>query len=228
MRNQIWFWEPVFDGEEGSTGEGEGSVPEITPEVQKLIDEQVTAKISEAQKATQEKVDEITALQSSVNMNQKERERLETTMKALRQTLMTKEQQAEALIREKDESHQKAITDTEQERDYWKSLFSDTTINSSLLSAAASNDAVNPEQIVAMFRHDVQIVPELNKEGKETGKLVAVMPYKDPKADSKEPVNMPVANVINKLADRDEYANLFKGKGYSGMQKTYWCCRRCR
>lgn len=212
------YWVPAFDGEEEET-EVEPKKPEITPEIQKIIDERVNQSISESQEAMKKNLEEVKALQASATMNERERKRLETSMKALSQKLMTKEQQAEADLRDREEKHQVALTEAEKDRDYWKNMYSDTSITNALVKAAVDNNAVNPEQIIAMFRHSVQIIPEVDAQGKETGKLVTVMPYIDPKADSKEAVNMPVGDVIKKLADRDEYANLFKDKGFTGLHR---------
>ncbi|KKK45456.1 hypothetical protein LCGC14_3165440, partial [marine sediment metagenome] len=103
------------------------------------------------------------------------------------------------------------------DRDSWKKLFTNSTIERSITDAAASSNAFSPRQIVAILGRDTQLVEVLDSEGKPTGSLEPKVRFSDKDKEGK-PVTLELSpdEAVKRMREMDEYLNLFRGDGAGG------------
>jgi hypothetical protein len=162
-------------------------------------------------------VTELEAMRSKANITTQEREEIEQRLESVKSEFMTKE---ELLKQEKVKTEQKLKTDLEtktREADTWKTKFTQSTITRSIVDAAITSEAYNPNQIVAQLAPNTRLVEVLGEDNKPTGEFVAKVKITEKDKDGKDvTLDLPVAEAVKKLSDQDSFANLFKGKGAGG------------
>ena len=217
MRQNIILCEPfilVYDSEDKETY--------TKDEVQALVAETET-KLKETYGKTELALrEEITALQSKGTLTDKERKDLNDRVEQLSTQQKSKEQQAQIERDKLVKAHEKEKKELAEGMESWKNRYVSSTINGSLLSAAAKHNAYNPEQIVRLFGSQTSLVDELDAAGKPTGQLkpIVKIQVKDDKGVMSD-LELSPDEAIKAIAEQDDFANLFNdqskgGRGGSG------------
>jgi hypothetical protein len=201
-------------GANTGTGGGEGTPKTFTQEDLNRVAAEERRKATETQKKL---VGEIDALRGRSTLTEQEKLDLENRVTELSKTLMTKE---ELMKQEQDKAAKRAAQERDQltsEANTWKTRFTEKTINGSIISEAATNEAINPQQLVAILRPNTRLV-EVLEDGKPTGEYETVVTYQT-KDDKGKPVklDLPVGDAIKKMKEDSNYMNLFKGTGTGGI-----------
>lgn len=206
------------DGDTGSGGSGGGTSKTFTQEdVNKFLAKEKRAWQDKQQKA----IDELEALKTKSSLSDKERTELEDRIQTMKNDLLSKEQLAK---QEKDKiikEHRVEVDKLTEERENWKTRYTDATITRAITDAAVLNEAYSPEQIVLMLRSSTRLVEALDEEGKPTGDLIPKVTFSDEDKDGK-PVTLEITvpEAVKKMKDIEKYFNLFKGEGTGGIGGT--------
>ena len=192
----------------------------FTPEQQVTIDNLVAVEKKRAQQA----LDELKNLQAKASLTTKERTDLDKRVETLQNELLTKEELAK---RERDKLINESETikkQLETERDDWRSKYTDSTIQRSLVDAALKYKARNPQHIVALLKNNTDLTEEIDKEGKTTGNLIpkVKLTYTDDKGKV-IPLEFTADDAVRHLSEQKEHFNLFDdgtpgGFGFSKSQ----------
>lgn len=221
--NQTWvnIWNTYYEGEGGDPpsppAPGGGGNPPKTTFTQADVDRFVANTRREETAKREKLAGELEQLRSNNKLTQEERDSLTAQIDALRNESLTKEQK---LTRDHESLSKKYKTDTETlsgERDSWKNNYASLLINNELTTAAVSNNAFSPDQIISQLSRDAKVVPVLDEEGKETGKFQVLVKFQDVDVKTKKPVTLELspADVVKRMVELPErFGNLFK----SGVQ----------
>jgi hypothetical protein len=168
----------------------------------------------------QRTLDELESLKTKATLSSEEREELEQRIQATQATLKTKEETA-AQEREKLlKNHKKEIDAVSMDRDTWKKRYTESTIETSILSAASGSSpkAVNPNQILTLLRPHTRLVEELGEDGKPTGKYVSKVSFADKDKNGKPIVlDLNPGDAIKRMSEMEEHLNLFSAEGNPGF-----------
>lgn len=212
----------VFEGEE--EGGGEQAKTFTQEEVNKFLaaekrkqSDQINKHKTQAAKA----LEELNSLKGKTTLTGDERTEFETRLEQMSNELLTKEELAAKQAKKNAEKHGKEVESLTGERDYWRSQYTESTINRDLLDAAATNDAYNPNQIVRLLNRQAQLVEGLDDTGKPNGQFTTKVKFDDVDKDG-NPVQLDLTpkETLKRMREMDEYQNLFKGEGTGGLGKT--------
>lgn len=158
----------------------------------------------------QNTVDELESIKGKAQLTDEERKTLNAKLQAANKQLKTAEQLAAEEKKKLEQQHTKQLTDLTEERDIWKSRYTESTINTAIVNAAVKSKAYNPRQLVAIVGPQTTLV---DKDG-----TLAPMTKLNTTNDKGETVELilPVDEAIAKIADMEEYANLFQVEGSPG------------
>lgn len=163
-------------------------------------------------------MNQLTALQTQKEMTEDTKSRLTTVIDSLKNDLKTKEQVAkEETERLKTTLSAKAQA-AEEAAEAWRQKYETSTIQRELVSAAASNNAVNPSQILAILGPQTQLVEILDEEKNPTGEFEVKVSLSDP--IEKTTLTLSPAEAVKRLSESDDYYNLFKIDNPSGFGGT--------
>ena len=170
------------------------------------------------QNVTQKALNEVEALRKKSSLTEKERHELDDRVEQLRTSLLTEQEKAKREADKLRRQHRERVTGLESERDTWKTRFTDSTIERSITDAAATNNAFNPKQIVAILGRDTRLVEDLDDQGVPTGTLVPKVRFKDKDKEDKSVVlELSPSEAIKRMKEIPEFLNLFKVEGTGGV-----------
>lgn len=161
---------------------------------------------------------EIDALTTRSSLTEKERAELEARLETVRSESLTKEQLAKKKLKELQDEKDGRIKQLELEKKEWEDRYMNTTIQRSLVDAAAKHQAYAPEQIVYMLKDNTRLVKELDEEGKPTGNYVAKVKLQDTSPEG-QPVTLEFSPdaAVERMKELDKYKNLFQAEGTGGL-----------
>lgn len=193
-------WYGVFDNEETE------DTPPVTPPAEKLLtqaqfDKALQERLAREAKKTEALRTQLEQLGEIKAANNEETEKLKAALDKMTSELLTKEQIAAKAKQKAEEELTNKLKQKEVEADQWKSKYTDSTIQRSLVDAAVSNEAFNPEQIVVMLKGQSFL--------DEDGPRVK-LPGKNESGESVELVFTPDEAVKHIKDQTDKYGNLFK------------------
>lgn len=169
------------------------------------------------QGVTQKALQEVEALRKKSSLTEKERHELDERVDQLKTSLLTEQEKAKRNADKLRQQHRERVLGLEAERDTWKTRYTDSTIERSLTDAAATNNAFNPKQIVAILGRNTRLVEELDGEGTPTGQLVPKVSFQDKNKEGKNVVlDLSPDEAIKRMKEIPEYLNLFKVEGTGG------------
>jgi hypothetical protein len=167
-------------------------------------------------------LEELRALKTKASLSDEERQDLEKRIADTTRDLQTKAetatQEREKLIK----THKKEVEGLSFEKDAWKKRFTESTIKTSIISAAAASNpkAVNPDQIYVILQPHTRLTEELDGDGKPTGNYVPKVSFKDKDSKGKAVVlDLNPDEAIKRMAEIEEHFNLFVSDGQSGFGK---------
>lgn len=202
---------------QGKEGEDEGKLPEV------LTKEAVDKHLAGMRKKYETKISILTtdleAIKGNSKLSQQEREALEHQIESLNSTFKTQVELKEEALTKAQKKHKTDLDTLTSERDSWKTRYTNETIDSALLSAAAENDAFSPFQIVTLLRGVAVLEDELDVDtGKATGKFGVRVNLNTVDKDGK-PITLKLTapEAVKKMQEMpDMYGNLFKSGVTSG------------
>lgn len=200
-------------GEEPAQEDPPGTPPPKTftqDEVNKIVQERVKKEKAEKEKLTSE----LRTLQQNANLTKEEKESLASRIEQLENESLTAQEIAAKKQKQLTEEYESKIKQFETTSNSWKNKFEETLINQALVSAAATNEAYDTEQITMMFRGNTSVKEILSEDGKPTGSFIPVMKIKGLNKDGKtwEDLELPVDEAVSKLKKDNKYPNLFKSQ----------------
>jgi len=202
-------------GSEGAGGDGGAKKKLLT---QGEVNAILAREKRKHQDQTQKAVDELNALKKKANITAEERQELDKRIEVLQNELLSKEELAKKEATKARKKHQGEVEKLSNERDTWKSRFTESTIKRSITDAAVANKAFHPQHIVAILRPSTHLDEVLNKEGEPTGEYEAKVDFDD--VDEKgKPVKLTVTvkDAVKRMRDMEEHQNLFQGDGAGGL-----------
>lgn len=226
-------WYNVFENEGENTdagtppseGGGEATPPASEggeePKSKTFSQEEVNKILAQEKRkhqgVTQKALQEVEALRKKSSLTEKERHELDERVETLRTSLLTEQEKAKRNAEKLRQQHRERVTGLEAERDTWQKRYTDSTIQRSITDAAATNNAFNPRQIVAILGRDTRLAEELDTEGNPTGKLVPKVTFHDKNKEGK-PVVLELSpdEAIKRMREIPEFLNLFKVEGTGG------------
>jgi hypothetical protein len=215
------YEEGAGEGEGEGAGEGEGSeggkggTATFTQEdVNKMLAKDKRKGREQLQKA----LDEIKTLQKRTDLNKQEREELEGRVTAMNNELLTKDELAQQERDKAKSDYEASINEVTEERDSWKGRYTDSTITREIMDAAISNNAFSPKQLVPILRPLTRLTEGTDDEGHPNGQYEVKVEYPDTDKKGK-PVTLSLspAEAIKRMAETDDYLNLFKDAGTGGV-----------
>jgi len=188
-----------------------------------LTQEQMNSIIAKEKRVWLEQRDEmltkIESLQSKSSLSDEERASFEEEVKNLRNMGKTKENIAKENLERQQKEYQLKLEKLTKDLEEWKGRYTHETIISSIESEAVKANAFNPQNIVDHLGGRAKLVPELDEEGKETGKLITQVTFTDVGEDGKEmDVNMSIQEAVTRMTQLpDRYGNLFSTTKTQGL-----------
>lgn len=227
-------WTPRFEGDESDdSGANSEEVTEIggtaeegttvtdggifNEEQQKELNRILAAEKKKHKKLVQKAVEEANALRSKAKLTANERAELDGRLELIQNELRTKEEQAKRAAQKLKEKHKTEKQALQADRDTWRNLYTESTIERSITDAAASNNAFSPKQVVAILGPNTTLVPTLDEEGQPTSILEPKVRFSTKDKDGK-PVTLDLspADAVKRMKEEEEFLNLFRSEGSGG------------
>lgn len=191
------------DGDAGATGDASGTTQD--PPEKTFTQDQVNDIVAKRNKAVKAQLQTMESnyenLLKQQNLTKEQRDGLESSLEAVRMEMLTEK---EKLEREKKKAQEKYDTDlgeAHKQRDYYKGLFEESTIQRAIKDAAGK-DAYNSDHFVSLLGPKSQIVEETDSTGEKTGRLVPKIEWEVKDPDTGE--------VVKGLRDPQEVVDLMK------------------
>lgn len=232
-------WMTVFaeegGGGEGGEGEGDGAAAAAaaaTAEAaaaaaaadppktfdQDAVNKLVAKEKREGQLKTQKAIDELNSLKTRTTLNDEERTTLDTTIEALQNDLLTRDEQQRRAKEKAEKEHNDAIGNAEEKHTKLFKTYRAAETGRSVTDAAVTGKAIRPSQIVAILAPMTKFVEIKDEEEKPTGKFKTVIEFPDKDKDGKDVVmNFTATEAVNRMKEMEDYFNLFEGDGTGGI-----------
>jgi hypothetical protein len=167
----------------------------------------------------QELVEQLKKMRDETQMTAQQKDELELRIEQIQEQYMSKEELAKREAAKQSKVHQKAVETLTGERDSWRKMYSESTIERALYDASVKGEAVRPEQIVAMLGQTTHLSEVLDAAGHPTGAYAPTVKFNDVDADGKA-VTLELApeDAIKRMKELPEaYGNLFRGTASGGL-----------
>lgn len=238
MRESMFFEDPnfvlpvlfaCFEGEEETPG-GETPGDETPGDEAKFTQADVNRLLAENKRGLQEKLKELEKAKSTLetsyqgllqskNLEDEQRGSLEKSLKDLQAQFKTKEQRLADEKKELETQAKQRIDSLEADALKWKTMFTDSSITNSLITAASEHEAYNENQIVTVLRSQTKLVDKLDGNGKPTGDLVPMVEMNIMNAETNLPetLQMTPSEAVAQMKRMPEWQNLFRSNVRSGL-----------
>lgn len=233
IRKAKWFpvFRPFYEGDEGGDGGAggnagaAGSSGDANKGEKKFSQADVDRIINERFKAERTKSEKTLAQLRDLQekgLTPEARESLESQIKNLEESLMTKEQLAAKGLKDTEAKYQKQIGTLEQDVGTWKGRYERSTIERAIMDASSAEGAMEPSQFVMMFGPSARLVQQVGSDGKPTDEFLPMMKFTGVDPETKKPVQMdlPVAEAIAHMRENKLHSNLFKHNATPGTGKA--------
>lgn len=170
------------------------------------------------QKRVQTLNSEIDSLKQKGDLTAQQKKELESKIDELNSTLMTKEELAaqEKKKIEKQAKQQQEILETEAKS--WRDRYTKSTIENNITSAAIENDAISPDQIIALIGPNTRLVEEQDANGEATGNFITKVKFNDIDENGKSiTLDLSVQDAVKRMTELSKFQNLFKNTGNNGL-----------
>src|SRR5215831_20238628 len=138
--------------------------PPVTPPDgdRKFTQDDVNRFLAEDRRKTKDSkeklIQELETLKKSSGLSQKEKETLTARIEELQSQVMSKEQLLEKERNKLNSEHQLSLKTEREEKEQWKSRYTDATIKRTIVDVATRLEAFAPEQIVALLVGNTRLV----------------------------------------------------------------------
>lgn len=223
-------WRTVCEGEEGSGTPPADIKPEETKTAEEIafnerqqsyINNLLANERRKGEKAVKDTIAELEALQKKSTLTANEKQDLEARISTLQATIMTKEEIAKKEAAKLQHEKETEVARLTADVDFWRKSYTESTIERAIIDAAGTHKAHNPNQLVGLLRHSTTLEPVVAEDGSTTGKFSPVTKYDDIDT-SGNPVTytLPVHEAVKRMSESEYWANLFRGKGSSGIGQS--------
>lgn len=229
----IWDNEGGEEGGSEGSGDGEGGDDDGIPSVgdqkpgtqrtftQKEVDEIVVKRNKKVKAQLQSMEKSYESLLKQQNLNAETREQLEADLENVRSQMRTKEEQLRHEQKQAERQYKAQLEEAQKEALNYKTMFESSTIERSILDAAAG-EAYDPEQFVVILGSKTKLVDELTDTGEKTGKKVAKVDWEidvedDDGKTRKQTIVISPQEAIEKMKEQKRYHNLFKSNVAAGL-----------
>lgn len=171
-----------------------------------------------AKTATEKHIKELENLKRSQTLSEKDKTDLQKRIDDMQNTLLTKEELAKKEKERLENQHKQTVQSISAEKELWQNRFTRSTINGSIISHAASNDAFNPDDLIAILGPNTRLVAEVDGEGKETDNFAPKVKFSDTGEDGKPIIlDLTVPEAIKRMKEISRYMHLFKSTATGGL-----------
>lgn len=149
-----------------------------------------------------------------------ERTKLKVEFEDLQKSFRTKEQQMEFEKKQAALKYESELGDWKTKATRWESMYKDQVIQTSLQDAAVGGEAFNPYQIIGLLQPITELRPEIDKDGKETGRLAPMIDFPDIDEKTGESIKTlrSPKDAVKRMKELPQlYGNLFKSNVVSGV-----------
>jgi hypothetical protein len=208
--------------------------PTPDPELKKLADlikdnpiyqdELNNMMASNRKKLTQQNTELVTQLnqiKQKANLTQEERDELQSRITQLEEQYMTKEELAKRESQKQQKDFESQLIKSSEESKKWQQMYTNATIERSLLDAASEGEALHPSQLVELLRGKTQLI-EIIDNGQPTGNYQPIIKFNDTNEEGQNVIlDLSPTDVIKRMKELpDNYGNLFKGTAVGGLGET--------
>ena len=221
MLDKVWFSVYEGDGTDDKGGaDDKGGTDDKGKDktfTQSDVDKIVTAEKEKVKRNYANTITELEKVKKTANLSQEQVESLTVQIDTLKRESMTKEELAKEELAKKENEYGEKLKTTESEKESWKARYTEESISRALMDAAITNDAFNPEQIIAIMRPNTRLEEEI-KDGKKTGKYITKVTVNTVDKDKKPiTLDLSASDAVKKLKENQAYANLFKSSIKNGI-----------
>jgi hypothetical protein len=188
-------------------------------EVNTLLAREKRSAEDRGRKQNEKLIKEYEALRKNAATSEEEKTRLETRIEDLKNEYLTQDE-----LRKKNEKAEKEKQKTEKEeligdRNRWKNMYEQSTIDREIVDAAIKGEAYNPEQILNQLKPNTRLVEELDEENRPTGRFVSKVRLAGKDKDGKPTVfDLTPTDAVKMMKEMpDLHGNLFKSGAHSGL-----------
>ncbi len=173
-----------------------------------------------AQKINEKTVAQLEALRKNASLTEQEKINLEERIDTLRNEFLTKEELTKKEQQKEANKRKEELANIAKEKDKWKKLYEDSTVENTLLGAASSDpDVFNPNQILELLKPKTRLIEELDEEGKPTGRSIPRVKLAGRNKDGESiMLELDAVAAVKQLKENTtEYGNLFKSNVVKGV-----------
>ena len=213
----------AYEGEETTNPPSSETKPPTGEKVfkQEDVNRLLAEERRKLQTGAQKLAGELEALRTKASLTQQERDELSTRIDALQSEYMTKEELTKRQLDKAKKEADDRIAALEGTAKTWQSKYTTTTIKRTITDAAASNDAYNAGQIVAILERDATLVDVLDEDQKPTGEHEVRIKFNDvDKGGKAVTLTLTPAEAVKRMKEIGDFQNLFKGTGTGGVGST--------
>ena len=164
---------------------------------------------------------EVELLRTQGNMTKEERTEQDNRLKELENKLLTESELAKREKNKLEKARKESETTLSSERDHWKGLYNNERIVRSIQDAAIEQEAINPEQMIALLQGSTKLVEVRSDTGETSYNTITSIPSTG--EDGKPFVaELPVSKAIAHMKEQPHNFNLFKSAlkdGFNGSNR---------
>lgn len=190
---------------------------EFTPEQQAYLNSLLAEERRKNKTVVDRMVTQLETEKNRAGTTQAEKEALEQRIEELRNSQLTAEELRKKDEKKRQEKWEKDLREANQKAEHWERMFTTTTIQRELTSAAVSAKAYNPKHVVNELAPVTRLVPELDEENKPTGNLIPRVKVSTVKDGRPVPMEMTVTEAVKWMSEQDEHAPLFNSGATGGL-----------
>ena len=164
---------------------------------------------------------ELEAIRRNASLSKDDRERMKKVLDDERNRFKTQEQLLSDQISQTQTDYEEKLKSERERAEKYQSRYINSIRQSALTSAAAANDAYNPETLLAVVQTWTEVKPEITDTGEETGNYNVIVNLPSQDAEGK-PITLALdpSKAIQKMKEDPKYANLFKSDHASGWGQS--------
>lgn len=137
---------------------------------------------------------------------------LQTKIKELQDSLLSKEELARQQIEQTTAKFQQDLATAQQEKQQTHTKYAQLLLSNEVARAAVDNNAFSADQLQVFVGAQSEVVPVTDDKGAPTGDFKVVTKYND--------IQMTVSEAVAKMREDKRFANLFKVSGIPGVGMT--------
>lgn len=225
--NMKKFWKNVYGDEDQNNSDdlNKGKDPpkpsENTPKTftQAEVDRFLAEDRRKSKAQTEKLIQELEQLKKNKGLSEQERTNLATRIEELQNQILTKEQLLEKERTKLQSEHRTELQREKEEKESWRSRYTDSTIERTIMDVAIKAGAYAPEQIVALLQGTTKLVEDVDQEGNLLGTFTPRVKFRDIDAEGKSvTLDLTITEAVNRMKDLPErYGNLFKANVVGGL-----------